>query len=313
MQNHNLIVCRTLQNAISAMKKYRPCKKPTACATQFMQTVGADLYVRPKVPFRVTPTACATQFMQTVGADLYIRPNALRLTKQSIHSPSLRLPTVGADLYVHPNAPFRVTPTACATQFMQTVGADLYIRPKVPFRVTPTACATQFMQTVGADLYIRPNALRLTKQSIHSPSLRLPTVGADLYVRPKVPFRVTPTACATQFMQTVGADLYIRPNALRLTKQSIHSPSLRLPTVGADLYVRPKVPFRVTPTACATKLRKLPMTRCPCTISIAMRHRIMVIINEISKWIVCTRTTRLGGHISPPLPATVLFQQSHMR
>ena len=30
-------------------KEYRHCMNPTACATKFMKTVGADLYIRPKV------------------------------------------------------------------------------------------------------------------------------------------------------------------------------------------------------------------------------------------------------------------------
>ena len=31
------------------LKKYRHCMDLTACAIEFMKTVGADLYIRPKV------------------------------------------------------------------------------------------------------------------------------------------------------------------------------------------------------------------------------------------------------------------------
>ena len=37
------------------------------CAIKFTQTVGADLYIRPKVPFRTTPTASRHQIMVTIN------------------------------------------------------------------------------------------------------------------------------------------------------------------------------------------------------------------------------------------------------
>ncbi len=39
------------------LKKYRHCMNPTACAIEFMQTVGADLHIRPTVPSRTNPIA----------------------------------------------------------------------------------------------------------------------------------------------------------------------------------------------------------------------------------------------------------------
>ena len=39
------------------LKKYYHHPDVTACAIEFMKTVGADLYIRPKVPFCITPTA----------------------------------------------------------------------------------------------------------------------------------------------------------------------------------------------------------------------------------------------------------------
>ena len=40
-------------------------KNLTACVIKFMQTVGADLHIRPKVPFCTNRTACAIKFTIT--------------------------------------------------------------------------------------------------------------------------------------------------------------------------------------------------------------------------------------------------------
>ena len=62
------------------------------CAIEFMQTVGADLHIRPKVPSCITPTATRHQIMVTVNKmdrmDCLYRHNALgRIYKST--------PTVG--------------------------------------------------------------------------------------------------------------------------------------------------------------------------------------------------------------------------
>ena len=40
----------------------------------------------------------------------------------------------------------------------------------------------------------------------------------------------------------------------------------------------------------------------PCAISTALRHQIMVSMNQMDKWIDCADATRSGGYINPPLP-----------
>ena len=46
-----------------------------------MKTVGADLYIRPKVPFRTTPTASRHQIMVTINKmnEWIVRADATRL------------------------------------------------------------------------------------------------------------------------------------------------------------------------------------------------------------------------------------------
>ena len=54
-------------NRKALLKKYRHRTSPTACATKFTKTVGADLHIRPKIPSRTSPTTPLHQIMVTVN------------------------------------------------------------------------------------------------------------------------------------------------------------------------------------------------------------------------------------------------------
>ena len=49
------------------LKKYRYCMNLTACTIEFVKMVGADLHIRPKVPFCTNSTATRHQIMVTIN------------------------------------------------------------------------------------------------------------------------------------------------------------------------------------------------------------------------------------------------------
>ena len=267
LQNFNLIACRTLQNTISALrhqimvtvnemdrmrllKKYRHQTNLTACAVEFMKTLGADLHIRPKVPFCTNSTALRHQIMVTVN-----EMDRMRLLKKYRHQTNL---------------------TACAIEFIKTLGADLHIRPKVPSCTNSTALRHQIMVTVN-----EMDRMRLLKKYRHQTNLTacaiefMKMVGADLHIRPKVPFCTNSTALRHQIMVTVN-----EMDRMRLLKKYRHQTNLTacaiefMKTVGADLHIRPKVPS--------------------CTNSTALRHQIMVTVNEMDRMDCLYRHNPLG-------------------
>ncbi len=89
----------------------------------------------------------------------------------------------------------------------------------------------------------------------------------------------TSTACA----------INLRKPPKRVMSARLHPPRAIefMKKVGTDSYVRPKVPFSTTATA--------------------MRHMVLVPMNWVVYDFVCARTTRSGGHVSPPLRCIKYF------
>ena len=48
------------------LKEHYHCMNLTACPIEFIKTVEADLYIRPKLPFCINSTATSHQIMTTI-------------------------------------------------------------------------------------------------------------------------------------------------------------------------------------------------------------------------------------------------------
>ena len=163
-------------------------------------------------------------------------------------------------------------------------------------------CAMTVLCTVGEGIAYCDEYAAQHLRVLHSVTpIDLLVQSAIQYALPKVPFRTTPTAmrhqimvtinsmahdgsiCAMTVLCTVGEGIAYCDEYAAQHLRVLHSVTpIDLLVQSAIQYALPKVPFRTTPTA--------------------MRHQIMVTINKMNEWIVRADATRLGGHVSPPLP-----------
>ena len=151
----------------------------THSSIKFTITVGADLYIRPTVPFCTTCNRLRPQFTQPPQRVIPTQPQPpappnLRkpsehvVLAQSTHSSIKFTITVGADLYIRPNALRLHNPNRSRPQFTQP--------PSRHACTTPTACATKFMQPPQRILSAQPQPLAPPNLHNHPNASYLPNL-----------------------------------------------------------------------------------------------------------------------------------------